>query len=188
MMVGIYVYYVFALTIHSLHFISSASIHNKNNKALTYLIHLYPQKNTPQPLHRTTTAKMYTSTLLTTILATLAAAAPSNPPNTRRATYHGVSLSLRITDAFTQPAEYEPAPVEINVLTNLGNTSASEIKFDGSSSNVDINSVECRAYKDAEGQIPGSAPFTLKSPAELSTNLVEVGSVLCYIVTEAESS
>lgn len=39
-----------------------------------------------------------------------------------------------------------------------------------------------QAYKDKAGVIPGSAPFTYTSPAYLSTNLVEVDSVLCYIV------
>lgn len=131
---------------------------------------------------------MYTTAFLTTLLAALATAAPATNINARDDTYYGIGISIRTTDAFTQPPVYEPSPVQLNVLTTLYKTSASEIKFDigATTSNVDVNSVECRAYKDAAGVVPGSAPFTAKTPAELSTNLVEVGSVLCYIVTEAE--
>jgi hypothetical protein len=44
--------------------------------------------------------------------------------------------------------------------------------------------VECRAYKDFAGVQPGSAVFTVDKPAYLTTNLVEVGSILCYIAGE----
>ncbi|KAE9374420.1 hypothetical protein N431DRAFT_455183 [Stipitochalara longipes BDJ] len=47
---------------------------------------------------------------------------------------------------------------------------------------VDINAVECRAYKDLEGMQPGSVAFNVKIPALLSTNLVDIGSIICYIV------
>ncbi|KAF2164482.1 hypothetical protein M409DRAFT_25360 [Zasmidium cellare ATCC 36951] len=131
---------------------------------------------------------MYTTAFLTTILAALASAAPTTSNLAARDdTYYGVGLTIKTTDAFTQPPVYEPAPVEISVLTSLGNVSASEIKFDVPvASHVDVNQVECRAYKDDAGVVPGSAPFNAKTPAELSTNLVTVASVLCYVVTEAE--
>ncbi|KAK4499516.1 hypothetical protein PRZ48_010031 [Zasmidium cellare] len=130
---------------------------------------------------------MYTTAFLATILAAVASAAPASNLAARDDTYYGIGLTIKTTDAFTQPPVYEPAPVEINKLTSLGNVSASEIKFDiPTASHVDVNQIECRAYKDAAGVVPGSAPFNAKTPAELSTNLVEIGSVLCYIVTEAE--
>ena len=129
---------------------------------------------------------MYTSTIITTILAasaSLVAAAPTK----RDSTYHGISININAAPSGQTPI-YEPAPCELNVLTVLGDsTSASELIFDvGVESNVDIATIECRAFKDQEGVTPGSAPFNYKSPAELSTNLVTVGSILCYEVTEAE--
>lgn len=42
--------------------------------------------------------------------------------------------------------------------------------------------MECRAYKDANGLQPASAPFDVESPALLSTNLVDIGSMVCYVV------
>lgn len=131
---------------------------------------------------------MYTSALLATFLAALAAAAPSTSLETRQSKYYGISLHVD-TNPAGQPETASPAPIEINKLTSLGGVSASKLSFDtGVAINVDINSIECRAYKDADGVVPGSAPFTAKQPALLSTNLVEVGSVLCYVVTEGESS
>jgi hypothetical protein len=49
-------------------------------------------------------------------------------------------------------------------------------------SNVDENAVECRGYKDFEGLVPGSAPFSVAKPADVSTNLGMVASLLCYFV------
>lgn len=133
---------------------------------------------------------MYTTTLLAGLLATLASAAPSLHLTARQedSVYHGVSLRIRTTDAFTQPPVYEPAPVEIAKLTSLGNVSCSEISLDPNIAiNVPIKQVECRAYKDMDGVVPGSAKFNVDTPAELTTNLVEIGSVLCYVVTEDEA-
>jgi len=48
--------------------------------------------------------------------------------------------------------------------------------------NVDANAVECRAYRDRKGLVPGSAPFTVEEPARISTNIATEGSVLCYVV------
>nr|OQO08238.1 hypothetical protein B0A51_17723 [Rachicladosporium sp. CCFEE 5018] len=48
--------------------------------------------------------------------------------------------------------------------------------------NVDWTMLECRAYIDSAGLWRGSAPFRYNSPALLSTNEVEIGSILCYVV------
>ncbi|KAI9686888.1 MAG: hypothetical protein M1822_002641 [Bathelium mastoideum] len=123
----------------------------------------------------------YLTVTLLSLLAALTTAAP-----TKRDTYYGVGLELHLQENGKTIAE--PAPVQLNTLTALGDAqypaTAYEIVFDGSASNIDVNSVECRAYKDAAGVVPGSAPFTKANPAELATpnNPVEVGSVLCYVV------
>ena len=113
--------------------------------------------------------------VLVAVLAALASAAPIAKK------YYGISLNVNVSPAGQTPV-LEPAPIQINKLTSLHQAKASELRFDlGVHINVDINSVECRAYKDVAGTVPGSAPFTAKKPAYLSTNLGEVGSVLCYI-------
>lgn len=124
---------------------------------------------------------MHTPVIFCAALAALVVAAPTSLK--RQSKYYGISINVNAVPS-GQPAVYEPAPVEINKLTSLGNnTSASELVFDhGVAINVDLDKVECRAYKDQDGVVPGSAPFTNARPAELSTNLVAVGSILCYIV------
>ncbi|TVY31388.1 hypothetical protein LOCC1_G008685, partial [Lachnellula occidentalis] len=84
-----------------------------------------------------------------------------------------------------------PITATLDHLTLLNNgqaLSASSIAFSNatSSPDIDISSVECRAYKDAEGVQPGSAVFNATEKALLSTNLVDVSSVLCYVVTADE--
>src|SRR6266536_3507481 len=116
------------------------------------------------------------ASIITSLLAVagLAAAAPAMRSG---GTYHGVSLEVQTSSGLDPNHVIEPAPIEINVLTacNGGNgqgCSVSKISIDPRIAiNVDINSVECRAYKDFEGQEPGSAPFSVKSPAQISTNL-----------------
>ena len=113
---------------------------------------------------------------------------PSELAKRDDAVYHGISLHIN-TNTIGEPRTAEPAPVELDVLTVLTGVSASELSFDTTVAiNVDISKVECRAFKDAEGLVPGSAPFNYKHAAELSTNLVELGSVLCYVVTQDEAA
>ena len=78
--------------------------------------------------------------------------------------------------------------MEINTLTPCygddGNgCSVSALILDpGVAINIDIEAVECRAYKDFAGVVPGSAPFNVSVEADISTNLATVGAVLCYVV------
>ncbi|KAI9052308.1 hypothetical protein LZ554_003662 [Drepanopeziza brunnea f. sp. 'monogermtubi'] len=131
---------------------------------------------------------MRLTTFLTSMLAItgLTLAAPR-----RRDTYYGVSLELQTSSGTDPNHVFGPAPVELNKLTALGGAegvSVSRILIDANvHPNIpDINQVECRGYKDAAGITPGTAPFSVASPAEVSTNLATVSSVLCYVVTDAE--
>lgn len=118
------------------------------------------------------------------LLATLSFAAPT-PQETPTDVFHEVGLRC-VFETPASPVTGDPIPGQLNTLIETPGMTCYEIEFDGSSANVDINSVECRAYKDADGVIPGSAPFTLASPALLSTpgNEVEINSLLCYVVGE----
>lgn len=108
----------------------------------------------------------------------------TSPPN-EPSQYHGISLHID-TNALGQLETSSPAPIEINKLANLGGISASKLSFDTTVAiNVDLGTIECRAFKDMDGMEPASTPFALKRPA--ITNFTNVGSVLCYVVTRAES-
>jgi hypothetical protein len=49
------------------------------------------------------------------------------------------------------------------------------------STNADMSAITCQAFKDAEGKEPGSAPFTVESPALISTNPVQEAAIRCNV-------
>lgn len=130
---------------------------------------------------------MFAQTILLTtlLLSTSTLASPLTARQTTSSTpYHGISLHVD-TNPPGEPETASPAPIEIAVLAPFSSgVKASKLTFDtGVAINVDINTVECRAYKDAEGLEVLSGPFDVREPAVLSqTGVVEVGSVLCYVV------
>lgn len=132
---------------------------------------------------------MHSSIIIASLLAIagLSFAAPlqAHQANT---TYYGVSIGVITSSGMDPNKTLEPAPVEINKLTRCyggdgQGCSASElIVQNGTASNVNIDSIECRAYKDFAGVVPGSAPFNVSTPALITTNLATISSILCYIV------
>jgi hypothetical protein len=123
--------------------------------------------------------------LPTLLITSLATAVPTPQP---RATYHGISIGVVVSSDMEPSKIIEPSPVEINKLTpchddaNNGCSVSQLIVQKDTANNVDENAVECRGYKDFEGLVPGSAPFSVAKPADVSTNLGTVGSFLCYVV------
>lgn len=61
-----------------------------------------------------------------------------------------------------------------------------EIVATGNVGALPLEQFECRGYKDVDGLQPGSAKFTVKQPALVSTNLGVERSVLCYVRTVGE--
>ncbi|PMD43302.1 hypothetical protein L207DRAFT_631420 [Hyaloscypha variabilis F] len=117
-------------------------------------------------------------------LASLTYASPPRPPSN-----HTLSILIQTSSGLDPVHITIPLQVPLYHLTRCSLPpshlcSASKLTIDPLSSptNVDLNAVECRAYKDAEGMLPGSAAFTVGKPALLSTNLVDVGSMICYII------
>lgn len=130
---------------------------------------------------------MYFST--TTILAatasilSLAAAAPAQE--------RGLQGAPRVTiTAFTQGINNPDGKIQ-HFDCNLNSLCFSDIDVTGLKIEpgsqfggvFKADQVECRMYKDGQGLVPGSLPFTTKEKANIATNTVEIGSVLCYIVS-----
>jgi len=125
---------------------------------------------------------MFAHIAIAAMLAALSAAAPAAAPKRASTPHYDVTLQVRLDAPVNGgPAVYESKPVAINLLTSFGNgTSASQIRITNAT-NVNIDRVECRAFKDAAGVVPGSAAFTKADFAFLSTNVVSIESVLCYV-------
>lgn len=134
---------------------------------------------------------MHYSTFVATLAAivSLATAIPVlAKSSTAPSTYYGVSVNADVSSGLDTQKVTEPIPIQLNTLTTChGSTSegcsVSQLSLDANvHPNVDINAVECRAYKDFAGTQPGSAPFNVSRPAYISTNLATISSILCYIV------
>ncbi len=61
------------------------------------------------------------------------------------------------------------------------------LKITSASSDVDVNSIQCQAFKDQSGEQPGSAVFTYANPALIATNPVEEQSIRCTIGSGSSS-
>lgn len=123
---------------------------------------------------------------LSTLLATTTVT--SEAPTKRDTAYHGMSLWW-ITDITSSRYIRSPRPVEINNLVDASGSSASSLAFSTTAVNIDITKVKCRAFSDAEGVVPLGKPFNFRTPLFLDpTELVPVGSVLCYVVTDEEAA
>ena len=88
---------------------------------------------------------MQLNAVLALALATLAAAAP-----TKRAGQPQVTLNVNKNPLTNPTKNLEQADVVIGQLTSLNQVHASEISFAfGGAVEVDVDTVQCRAYKDA---------------------------------------
>jgi hypothetical protein len=119
------------------------------------------------------------------VIASLAAAIPMP----RDIYYYGVSINVTTSSGMDPNKTSEAIPVQLNTLVACGYPddpcSASALILDPNVAvNVDINTIECRAYRDFAGTQPGSAPFNVTEYARLSTNLATVSTFLCYVVEE----
>jgi hypothetical protein len=68
--------------------------------------------------------------------------------------------------------------VEVDKLTALDLPSVCGLKI-VSADGVDVKTIKCQAYKDAEGKEKGSAEFTSDKPALIGTNPRQEAAILC---------
>ncbi|KAF2467500.1 uncharacterized protein BDR25DRAFT_395261 [Lindgomyces ingoldianus] len=90
---------------------------------------------------------------------------------------HGATVTLKETACITR-TQLEEFTIEVDklVVKQLDTVCGLQII---SADGVDVNSLSCLAYKDAEGTDRGSAVFTFATPALISTNPVQEGSIRC---------
>lgn len=95
------------------------------------------------------------------------------------ATSYAATVKIEQTACIQQNAtSLASFDVEVDKLTAVELPSVCGLKI-VSADGVDVKSVKCKAYKDAEGTQPGSAEFTSDKPALIATNPVQEGSILC---------
>lgn len=96
--------------------------------------------------------------------------------------YYGISLNIRLNSVEERLPDYGRAPVELNKLTSY-TVNASEISFDPDvSEGVDIETVACQVYTDADGIEPIGYPIGVQDPLVLDDyGVVSIGSILCSV-------
>jgi hypothetical protein len=120
---------------------------------------------------------MKPTTLLTTsiLLLTTAYATPTVYIN---ATNAGIGNNPPSTSQILSAQLYQ-----LNTYPNLGVTQLAI----GTTQDIPAADVECRMYKDTAGLQPGSAPWSGSQAALISTNTVQVGSIVCYAIADISS-
>lgn len=93
-------------------------------------------------------------------------------------TTYAATVTLETTQCL-QPIALEKFDIEIGTLVVKELASVCGLKINSSS--VDVNSLACRAYRDAAGQQPGSAVFTFSNPALIGTNPRQIASIRCDV-------
>ncbi|KAI1143542.1 hypothetical protein F5Y05DRAFT_368952 [Hypoxylon sp. FL0543] len=75
------------------------------------------------------------------------------------------TITVPIDTTYTNPAD-------LNAVSTL--------YLVGSTPGVAVDSITCTPYKSTDGTGSHGLPFTSKTPSRLSTNTVQVGSIVCH--------
>lgn len=126
---------------------------------------------------------MHYSTIVTSII-TFASAVTAAP--TKETPSVGVAI-MTINDPISGEKSTHPLNVPLGVLTHQKNTGITKLEIARVYSTVkgvdapEIDQITCQMYKDEYGTQPGSAEFTAKKDALISTNTVSLGWILCRV-------
>ncbi|KAF2252971.1 hypothetical protein BU26DRAFT_515365 [Trematosphaeria pertusa] len=102
-------------------------------------------------------------------------------------TAYSATVTLQETPCIQNNTNLETFEIELGKLVVKDLPSVCGLKL-LSATDADINAIKCQAYKDAAGTQKGSAEFTFASPALISTNPVQEGSILCTTGDIGEAS
>ncbi|KAH7242692.1 hypothetical protein BKA59DRAFT_401627 [Fusarium tricinctum] len=126
---------------------------------------------------------MHYSTIVTGLIAFASAvtAAPTKDKPTV-----GVAI-LTVNDPISGEKSTSPLNVPLGVLTHQKNIGITKLEIARAYSTVKgvkapkIDQITCQMYKDQYGTQLGSAEFTAKKDALISTNTVPLGWILCRV-------
>ncbi|CEI59983.1 hypothetical protein FVEN_g8212 [Fusarium venenatum] len=122
-----------------------------------------------------------------TVLASIAAfssAVIAAPPKEKP--YVGVAI-MTVNAPISGEKSTLPQNVPLGVLTHQDGVQVTELEIVNAFSTVKgvkapkNDQIVCQMYKDQYGTLPGSAEFTAKKDAKISTNSVPLGWILCRV-------
>ncbi|RGP79812.1 hypothetical protein FLONG3_2126 [Fusarium longipes] len=121
-------------------------------------------------------------------LATFSSAVMAAPPKEKP--YVGVAI-MTVNSPISGEKSTLPQNVPLGVLTHQDGVFVTELEIVNAFSTVKgvkapkNDQIVCQMYKDQYATLPGSAEFTAKKPALISTNSVPLGWILCRVKANA---
>lgn len=99
------------------------------------------------------------------------------------ATSYASTVTLQTTKCPSSSAPIEQFKIELNTQEAVPKflSSVCGLEIISASSDFYLKDIQCQAFKDAEGTVPGSAIFTYDEPANIATNPVQEQSILCVV-------
>ncbi|UZP36807.1 hypothetical protein NXS19_004623 [Fusarium pseudograminearum] len=117
-------------------------------------------------------------------VAAFSSAVMAAPP--KQKPYVGVAI-MTVNEPINGEHSTLPQNVPLGVLTHQDGVKVTELQIARVFSTVNgveapsVDKVVCQMYKDQYATIPGSAEFTAKKDAKISTNSVPLGWILCRV-------
>jgi hypothetical protein len=118
--------------------------------------------------NHTIISKMKSSIFMSALVSALSASA--------------ASVQINATTSYLVDLPYETykiLTVSLYDLNTFSDLSVSRLTLVQNQA-IPADVIECRAYKDTKGLEGSSLPFSGKTSADLSTNLIEIKGILCY--------
>jgi hypothetical protein len=86
---------------------------------------------------------------------------------------------IATTSGFDEQVRTTILPVQLFTFNQYPNLSVTKLQL-VQGQEIPEDRIECRAYQDSRGLLPGGLPFSGQTVAYLSTNKVAIGGILCY--------
>ncbi|OAL55840.1 hypothetical protein IQ07DRAFT_595495 [Pyrenochaeta sp. DS3sAY3a] len=103
--------------------------------------------------------------------------------STLLATTYASTVTLSTTPCLDLTIPTEQFSIELNTANPVVKDlpSVCGLRILSASADIDVRTISCQAFRDAEGTQPGSAVFTYDEPALIATNPVQEKAILCTV-------
>ena len=96
---------------------------------------------------------------------------------------YAATVTLETTKCLNDNTPLEQFNIEIGTSKPVAKDlpTVCGLRILSASDGIDVTTVQCQAFRDTEGTVPGSALFTFDKAASIATNPIQEKSILCTI-------
>ncbi|CAO2656831.1 Nn.00g056340.m01.CDS01 [Neocucurbitaria sp. VM-36] len=104
-------------------------------------------------------------------------------------TSYAATVTLETTKCLNANIPLEQFDIEIGTSKPVAKDlpAVCGLRILSASASTDVTTIQCQAFRDADGTQPGSAVFTFDSPALIGTNPIQEKSILCTIPSSPDA-